>query len=117
MQLIGVVNLRYLHCKKICKFNLTKSMKFTKLVHWSEINVLCTLNLQIFGEFNVGESRQPWAGVSLEQIVFFFKYERKNLEFFTWCRESDFGNLYSSLIEKIVFSSLKKIDFIFKGQK
>ena len=28
-------------------------MKFTKLVHWTEINVLCIGNLQIFREINV----------------------------------------------------------------
>ena len=28
-------------------------MKFTKLVHWTEINVLCTVNLQIFREIYV----------------------------------------------------------------
>ena len=38
--------------KKICKFNVTKSMEFTKLVHQTEINVLCTVNLQIIGESN-----------------------------------------------------------------
>ena len=34
----------YIHCKKICKFNAAKSMKFTKLVHQTVINVLCTVN-------------------------------------------------------------------------
>ena len=28
-------------------------MKFNKLVHWIEINVLCTVNLQIFREIKV----------------------------------------------------------------
>ena len=36
--------------KKICKFNVTKSIKFTKLVHLSEMNVRHPQNLQICHE-------------------------------------------------------------------
>ena len=39
----------------------------------------------------------------LGQSSFFKKYERKNLEFFTWSLENDFSNLCPSLIEKIRF--------------
>ena len=39
--------------KKIRKSDVIKSMKFTKLVYQTEINVLCTLNLQIFHEIDV----------------------------------------------------------------
>ena len=41
------------HWKKIDNFNVIKSMKFTKLVHYIEINVICTVNLQIFCVINV----------------------------------------------------------------
>ena len=50
----------------------------------------------------VGESRQPGPAYALGQSSLFKKYERKNLEFFTWSWENDFGNRCSSLIEKIV---------------
>ena len=53
----------------------------------------------------------------LGQSSFFKKYERKNLEFCTGNRESDFGNLYLRLIEKIGFPFFKKKVLIFKGQK
>ena len=54
---------------------------------------------------------------ALRQSAFFKTYERKNLEFFIWCRESDFGYLYPSLIEKIGFSFLKKNRPHFQGTK
>ena len=54
---------------------------------------------------------------ALGDSSFFKKYERKNREFFTWRRKSDFGNLYPSLIEKIEFPFFWKKDLIFKGQK
>ena len=37
--------------RKNCKFYLTKIIeKFTKLVNQTQINVFCTVNLQIFGQ-------------------------------------------------------------------
>ena len=70
----------------------------------------------------VGESQQPWAGVCLGPIVFFKKYERKNLEIFTWSWENDFGNLCPILIGKIGFPFKKNrphfqetnVNFLFK---
>ena len=55
----------------------------------------------------IGESatlgrRTPWAN-----RLYFKKYERKNLEFFTWNWENDFGNLCPSLIGKIEFLFFK----------
>ena len=54
---------------------------------------------------------------ALGYSCFFKKYEMKNLEFLTSSRESDFLNLYPSLIEKEAFPFFIKIDLIFKGQK
>ena len=54
---------------------------------------------------------------ALVQSSFFQKYERKNLEFFTWSSENDFGNLCLSLIEKIGFPFFEKMNLIFKTQK
>ena len=39
--------------RKIFYFNVTKNMKFSKIIHWIEINVLRTINLPIFRESNV----------------------------------------------------------------
>ena len=35
------------------KFNMPKSILFTTLVHYTKINVLCTINSQIFNEVNL----------------------------------------------------------------
>ena len=48
---------------------------------------------------------------ALGHSSFFKKYERKNLEFFTWSWENDFGNLCPSLIEKIGFPFKKNIPY------
>ena len=50
--------------------------------------------------------RGEWA--ALGQSPFFKKYEEKNLEFYTWSCENDFGNLCPSQIEKIGFPFFKK---------
>ena len=60
---------------------------------------------------------KPSKGVSaaLGQLSFLKKYERKNLESFTWSRESNFGNIYPSLTEKIRFPIFKKkLNFLLK---
>ena len=72
-------------------------------------NIILTLANVFTGNLTVGESRQPWVGICLGPIVFFFKkYERKNLEIFTGSSEKDFGNLCPSLVGKIGFSFFKK---------
>ena len=38
--------------KRNLNFNLTRSIKFNELVHETKINILCTVNLQIFGKIN-----------------------------------------------------------------
>ena len=68
-------------------------------------------------QFKVGESRQSSPAYALGQSSFFEKYEKKNLKFFTWSWENDFGNFCPSLIKKIGFPFFKKIDLIFKRQK
>ena len=58
-----------------------------------------------------------------KESSFFKKYEKKNLEFFTWIWENDVGNLCLSLIDESVFSAFKKnrpdfqekkVNFLFK---
>ena len=45
---------------------------------------------------------------ALGQSSFFEKYERKNIEFFTWSWENDFGYLCPSLFDKIEIPFFKK---------
>ena len=58
---------------------------------------------------------------ALSRSSYFKRYETKNLEFFKWSWENDFGNLCRSLIEKIWFPFKKrshfqetKVNFLFK---
>ena len=59
----------------------------------------------------IGESRQPWANRLVSKSM-----KGKYLNFLHEV-EIDFGNLCPSLIEKIGFPFLKKIDLIWKRQK
>ena len=78
------------------------------LIHW-----LVTTSRHLFTHWKnitiyTGESaalgrRIPWAN-----HLFLKKYERRNLEFFTWSWENDFVNLYPSWIGKIGFFFFKK---------
>ena len=58
--------------------------------------VLIVLSICI-DNFSMSRGKSAYA---LGHLPFFKKYERKNREIFTWWRESDFSNLYPSLIEE-----------------
>ena len=65
------------------------------------------------GELAVLGRRKPWAN----RFFFFKKYEKKNLQFFTWSWNNDFGYLCPSLIEKIGFPFFKKKKTSFSRDK
>ena len=64
--------------------------------------LLVAAGFEIFDFFQVGGGGvRLGPAYTLGHSSFFKKYKRKNLEFFSWSKETDFGNLYLSLIESV----------------